>query len=167
MVIYIPVSRFRFMDFPESFPIFRNMFLILDFPAVEELDSSDVLFTLFSFSRFLALGPFSFSTRTNMNKLIQEKYSGIIYNLYLLIQYHTHKQDSTWMGSVSIWFISHLIIKYLTSVFNILDKVGKTILIDFGRFIKCTTNSCFNIMLPYCNLPSHHHPQSNHRSLCW
>ena len=31
----------------------------------------------------------------------------------------------------------------------------------------CATNSWLNIMLPHSNLPSHHHLQSNHRSLCW
>ena len=41
--------------------MFENIFLMFDFPEVEELDSSAVLLTFFSRSRFFNLGFFAFS----------------------------------------------------------------------------------------------------------
>ena len=46
------------------------MFLMLDFPDVDELDSSDVLLIFLSFSRFFSFVPLEFSERSvNTTKL--------------------------------------------------------------------------------------------------
>ena len=52
-----------FRDFPLSFPIFKSMFLMLDFPVVDELESSDVLLIFLSFSRFFSFVPLEFSEK--------------------------------------------------------------------------------------------------------
>ena len=64
------LSFVLFRDFPQSFPIFYSMFLMLDFPDVDELDSSDVLLIFLSFSRFFSFVPLEFSERrVNTTKL--------------------------------------------------------------------------------------------------
>ena len=64
------LSFVLFRDFPPSFPIFNSMFLMLDFPVVDELDSSDVLLIFLSFSRFFSFVPLEFSERrVNTTKL--------------------------------------------------------------------------------------------------